>query len=984
MWLPQLAFLLAVLSLQLAVHTHGQSTIASFEDSGCSTPEYNMFPQTINFDATKPECLLIRDDTTRPIVDSFDAIFYASAEHCRVGNPIVVNYSSSNFPVTPMPLFPSPLSNQNLTFCFDSVRLGTSTTTSRSLTMSIRYTPSARSRLGLTGGVTAFLCPLESNALVFSPQASSTTPLVTVRSFIRYSGPIVNFGLPMFITNSSKVVPYQPLDNTQACPAGACCTTGSGPTTMHFKVNASSVKYRTPTKAYGKVLSCTDGNLMFQTYRDDKCTLGNNVPNVLKADDSCQMTTSPATPQDDWNRNDVYGYGTYYKGRCAGDAPPAKAPSVSVSAFFDSSCSRPNVDISPSPVNCDTSQCCLIAKRSGINFLDGGVVHLFASAADCQNNKTVHPLNMSADFVSMNGGDQTRLNISGFPFGFWMPPSRNWDCVNECNKLFPPQNGNNHPSLSSCKCPLYRFGIESRYFSRIFPRKPRLLLCYDNNPVDMKNIFYLGYFAQYLGDGKWSFDIRMFSDGACKQQIFADTSISSDRMCATDTCCRVGNSAASFYFRIPSSMLVFENKLNDLYGRLLSCNGDVAMFLQFEDSACSTYNGGDGSPMLPRVLRADGSCAAVPSSDYAIDSYYKAECTSKTPLVQSASVSAFSDSSCASPSTTVQPQAITCPINQCCLVRQAAGSQAAIYGRALSCNPQVMLFNTYADSQCTVSNQYTPMVLRSDDSCQVDQTGYTQFYRASCKMLPPPPASPPSVVLPCPKDAQGNVCGGSELGTCSQVVLASGARIATCVCVAGKGFFDGRICISAATYSAVVGQVNKTFAQQQQQADRLNALSCADLTKPVKCPSSSWVAAQKSGQCQTSMAACAASAADFRTYLEGQAKLCAADTTFDNVLMQCIASEAPRTPVFSCPAGMMRCSDGSCDATCATVQPPTCPSGSTGSFLCPGNQVACAASLSECSQKQPWNGCPVNRIQCANRPGICVASLQDCASAPGP
>lgn len=602
-------------------------------------------------------------------------------------------------------------------------------------------------------------------------------------------------------------------------------------------------------------------------------------------------------------------------------------------------------------------------------------MHFFASAADCQNNVTAHPLNMSADVVSMNGGAQTRLNISGFPFGFWMPPSRNWDC--ECNKLFPP----NHPSLSSCNCPLYRFSTDSRYFSRIFPRKPRLLLCHHNNPADMKNIFFLGYFAQYLGDGKWSFDIRMFSDDNCKQQIFADTSVSSDRMCATDTCCRAGNSAASFYFRIPSSMLVFDNKLNDLYGRLMSCNGDVAMFLQFEDSACSTYNDGDGSPMIPRVLRADGSCAAVLSSDYAVDSYYKAECTSKTPLVQSASVSAFSDSSCASPSTTVLPQAITCPINQCCLVRQAAGSQAAVYGRALSCNPQVMLFNTYADSQCTISNQYTPMVVRSDDSCQVDQTGYTQFYRASCKMLPTPPAS---VVLPCPKDAQGNVCGGSELGTCSQVVLASGARIATCVCVAGKGFFDGRICISAATYSAVVGQVNKTFAQQQHQADLLNALSCADRTKPVKCPSSSWVAAQKSGQCQTSMAACAASAADFRTYLESQAKLCAQGTSFDHVLMQCIASEAPRTPVFSCPAGMMRCSDGSCEATCAAVQPPACPSGSTGSFLCPGNQVACAASLSECSKKQPWNGCPVNRIQCPNRPGICVASLQDCASAPGP
>jgi hypothetical protein len=102
------------------------------------------------------------------------------------------------------------------------------------------------------------------------------------------------------------------------------------------------------------------------------------------------------------------------------------------------------------------------------------------------------------------------------------------------------------------------------------------------------------------------------------------------------------------------------------------------------------------------------------------------------------------------------------------------------------------------------------------------------------------------------------------------------------------------------------------------------------------------------------------------------------------VLMQCIASEAPRTPIFACPANMMRCSDGSCRATCSAVQAPVCPSGSTGSFLCPGNQVVCSVSLSECSRNQPWNGCPVNRIQCPNRPGICVATLQDCTLAPGP
>jgi hypothetical protein len=165
----------------------------------------------------------------------------------------------------------------------------------------------------------------------------------------------------------------------------------------------------------------------------------------------------------------------------------------------------------------------------------------------------------------------------------------------------------------------------------------------------------------------------------------------------------------------------------------------------------------------------------------------------------------------------------------------------------------------------------------------------------------------------------------------------------------------------------------------------LNALTCTDLRQPVRCPTAVWTAPEKRGQCHTSMAACAASPADFRSYLQNLASKCADSTpVFDAVLMKCISSGLPPTPALSCPDGMMRCSDGSCAASCSAVQAPSCPSGSTGSFLCPGNRLICASSLSECSKKQPWNGCAVNLLQCPNRTGVCVASLQDCASAPGP
>ena len=1003
---PCIAVVLAVVSLHLVVKTSGQS-IESFEDSSCLTPAKTMAPSKITFDAAKPECLLIRDDTTlTPLVRKFDVDFYATAEQCLAGVPIVVNYSNSYFPVTPMPIFPSPVSNRNMSFCFEQtssesgigVFMSSQTTIiSRKLTMAVREVPGARFSKGLAGRYAQrLLCSLNPNSTVFSvppnsyPQPERDHPIVMkYKSFIQYQGPTIKYGLQMFLhVDQNKISQYQQLQGTQVCEADTCCTTGSGPTTIHFKVNKTSVKYDSPTKSYGKVISCDSGNLMYQTYNDDKCTLGRNLPKVLRADGSCQMTPMPSQLDGgDGGRSVDYGYGTYFKGRCRDSdvLPPAKN-SVLVTAFSDATCRQANIDIKPSSINCGTSQCCLIAKRSGVNYLDGGVVQFFSSSADCQNNITAHPLSLPANSINNYNHQELykvlNLNRTGFPPGRVAPPDSDlfFRCVQDCKTNYP-------NSLSDCHCPLWQFGRDGRFFGRVMPRKPRLIKCYQYRDWQNNfNSYSMGYFAQYLGNGKWSFDIRMFQDYNCQQPIFIDTAVPSDRMCAADTCCKVGNSSASFFFRIPSSTLTFDNKARDVYARLLSCNGNAAMFHQYEDSACSIYDSGDPSAMMPRVLRADGSCAAVPSTEYAIDSFYTAKCSLPTPLVQSVSVKAYSDATCSSPSSSVQPETITCPINECCLVRQATEEKAAVYGRAVSCDSQALMFNTYSESRCIIPKMYLPMALRSDDSCQVDQTGYTQFYRASCKMLPTPPASPPSEKLLCPKDLNGNVCGGEELGSCSAVYSAAGKRIPVCVGVQDKGFFDGQTCISAAAQSSVAGLVNKTFLRQQEQATRLNGLSCADPVKPVKCPNSSWVPQQKSGQCHTSMAACASNAAAFRTYLESQASLCAEKTSFDSVLMQCVPAEAPRTPVFSCPSGMMRCSDGSCDtaANCASVQAPACPSGSTGSYLCPGNRVTCAASLSECSKKEPWNGCPVNRIECPNRLGVCAVSLQDCSSAPGP
>ena len=770
---------LALLLLQHALYALGLSSISSFSDSACTTPHSNMDPNSIQFDAANPQCLLVRNDTLIPTVSSFDAMFYNSAESCRADTPVVVQYASGfQWPATPMPVFPSPFSSQNTTFCFQGLYIsGQLPTSALNLTMTFRdwMLPAARASQGLVGDNQNFLCLLGENRVTF-PAYTSQQPLITAKAFLQHLvGGTVKIGLPMYSSSSND--PIQPFEK---CNLDTCCTTGSGSNTVHFKVPKRTIQYRPPVLVYGKVLSCSSGNLMFQTFLDAQCTTGRNVPWVIKADATCQSTPSPSSNSPGFSsRSYDYGYDSYYRARCDGAliVPPT---SITVSGYLDSSCSQPNVDIL-SPVNCDSTQCCLIAKRNGLNYLDGGIVRFFATSADCQNDVAAHPNNIT--IVNNNYYPMPTLNISGFPiFG---PPS--W--YNPyCRCLG-----------GACTCPLYAF---TSSLSSAFPRKQLRIRCQQSNPSEI----YMGYFVQYSGNGKWSFDVRMFSDRNCLQQIYVDPTVPSDRMCPTDTCCRVGNSFASLYIRVPSSMLVFNNNTSDVYGRLLSCDGDVAMFYQYADSACSFYDDSDLRALLPRMLRADGSCSAVPSESYAIDSFYRARCSlSSAPLVQSVSVSAFSDSKCATANTGITPQSITCPVNQCCVVRQATASRNAVYGRALSCNSNVLLFNTFEDSNCIVPNFYVPLALQSDNSCQVDQTGYASFYRASCVMAasPPPSPSPAPPSLACPQDPQGNVCGGSTYGACTQRETPSGT-IAVCVCVP-NGFFDGKICTSASAYYAAVG-----------------------------------------------------------------------------------------------------------------------------------------------------------------------------------
>jgi hypothetical protein len=217
---PCIAVVLAVVSLHLVVKTSGQS-IESFEDSSCLTPAKTMAPSKITFDAAKPECLLIRDDTTlTPLVGSFDVDFYATAENCLAGVPIVVNYSNSYFPVTPMPIFPSPVSNRNMSFCYEQswsdsgssgVFMMNPTTTSRKLTMAVREVPGARFSMGLAGRYAQrLLCSLNPNSTVFSvppnvppnsyyPQQGDNPIVMKYKSFIQYQGPTIKYGLQMFL-----------------------------------------------------------------------------------------------------------------------------------------------------------------------------------------------------------------------------------------------------------------------------------------------------------------------------------------------------------------------------------------------------------------------------------------------------------------------------------------------------------------------------------------------------------------------------------------------------------------------------------------------------------------------------------------------------------------------------------------------------------------------------------------------------------------
>ena len=208
--------------------------------------------------------------------------------------------------------------------------------------------------------------------------------------------------------------------------------------------------------------------------------------------------------------------------------------------------------------------------------------------------------------------------------------------------------------------------------------------------------------------------------------------------------------------------------------------------------------------------------------------------------------------------------------------------------------------------------------------------------------------------------------------------------MSVCACKTSAAF-NGKICVSSAQISAQLSLVNASFAQQFKQTDRLNALSCADATKPVRCPDEAWVASGKVATCATSMAACSSTASAFRAYLQQKAALCGGITpVFDYVLMTCVPSGVSATPTLSCPDGSMRCPDATCASSCSSIPAPPCPGGSSGTLLCPGSQALCAASLADCAKKQPWNGCAVGLVACPSKPGVCAPSLLLCASAASP
>ena len=43
-------------------------------------------------------------------------------------------------------------------------------------------------------------------------------------------------------------------------------------------------------------------------------------------------------------------------------------------------------------------------------------------------------------------------------------------------------------------------------------------------------------------------------------------------------------------------------------------------------------------------------------------------------------------------------------IDDGCIVRQATEGKAAVYGRAVSCDSQALMFNTYSESRCIIPN----------------------------------------------------------------------------------------------------------------------------------------------------------------------------------------------------------------------------------------------------------------------------------------
>jgi hypothetical protein len=364
----------------------------------------------------------------------------------------------------------------------------------------------------------------------------------------------------------------------------------------------------------------------------------------------------------------------------------------------------------------------------------------------------------------------------------------------------------------------------------------------------------------------------------------------------------------------------------------------------------------------------------VPGRHAILTWFTNSSCSRDAPIIlSSSSVTALSSSSC----TSTNPFNSSFPFHS---------------SRVIDCNASGVLLSTWqSHTQRPACNaRPTSVAFFSSNACHPHHnnsfSGPSAFFKLQCSAPPPPSSSRPP--LPCPKDASGNICGGASLGSCSQLQLLGTATAVMSVCIcSASARFNGGTCVSLSQHAADQHRINASFTEQQRQAGRLTAMSCQDTAKPVRCPDEAWVVAQRVGGCHTSMAACASSPAAFKSYLMTEAARCATSTStplFDHVIMRCVAPGTPKTPVFPCPTGSKRCFDGTCQASCSSSTAPACPSGSTGSFVCPGNAVYCAASLSDCSKQQPWNGCPFGLIECPARRGVCVSSLSACAAAPGP